>query len=42
MLRTHRHHDDKVQETLDILKKNMHPKTMKILGKFVADHAVEL
>jgi hypothetical protein len=42
MLRTHRHHDDKVQETLDILNKNMHPKTMKILGKFAADHAVEL
>jgi hypothetical protein len=32
MLRTHKH-DDKVQETLDVLNKNIHPKTMRTIWK---------
>jgi hypothetical protein len=36
-LRTHQY-DDRIQETVDILKKNMYPKTMKILEKVAAGH----
>jgi hypothetical protein len=41
MPRTHKH-DDKIQETVDILKKNMYPKTMKILGNVATGYDAKL
>jgi hypothetical protein len=41
MLHTH-NCDNNVQETFDILEKNLYPKTMKILGKVTAGHDAKL